>query len=172
MNPTNNKPVLPWKNYEMEVNIQKTWAEYYINDYGNQIKNFVESVFLRLREIKLASELDVSCPLKNGKKPISSSNPRMLGFPIYVVHNFIEKLCNLNFTVVLIDQVTKPPKPKREVVGIYLSSHPLEEYKREIENFTSADLSILDDLNKLKNKDFYLLLSKLFLLNQVQILAT
>ncbi len=26
--------------------------EYYINDYGNQIKNFVESVFLRLREIK------------------------------------------------------------------------------------------------------------------------
>ena len=26
--------------------------EYYINDYGNQIKNFVESVYLRLREIK------------------------------------------------------------------------------------------------------------------------
>ncbi|MDC1130575.1 arginine--tRNA ligase [Pelagibacteraceae bacterium] len=26
--------------------------EYYINDYGNQIKNFVESVFLRIREIK------------------------------------------------------------------------------------------------------------------------
>ena len=34
--------------------------------------------------IKLAGELDVSCPFKNGKKPISSSNPRMLGFPIYV----------------------------------------------------------------------------------------
>ncbi len=26
--------------------------EYYINDYGNQIKNFVESVFLRIREAK------------------------------------------------------------------------------------------------------------------------
>jgi len=26
--------------------------EYYINDYGNQIKNFVKSVFLRIREIK------------------------------------------------------------------------------------------------------------------------
>ena len=26
--------------------------EYYINDYGNQINNFTESVFLRLREIK------------------------------------------------------------------------------------------------------------------------
>jgi len=47
-------------------------------------------------------------------------------------------------------------RKEREVVGIYLSSHPLEEYKREIENFTSADLSILDDLNRLKNKDFYI----------------
>ncbi len=47
-------------------------------------------------------------------------------------------------------------RKEREVVGIYLSSHPLEEYKREIENFTSADLSILEDLNSLKNKDFYI----------------
>ena len=28
------------------------YKEYYINDYGNQIKNFVESVYLRIREIK------------------------------------------------------------------------------------------------------------------------
>ena len=27
--------------------------EYYINDYGNQIKNFVESVYLRIIEIKI-----------------------------------------------------------------------------------------------------------------------
>ena len=27
--------------------------EFYINDYGNQIKNFVESVYFRIREIKL-----------------------------------------------------------------------------------------------------------------------
>ena len=33
-------------------NGNKVVKEYYINDYGNQIKNFVESVFLRLREIK------------------------------------------------------------------------------------------------------------------------
>ncbi len=30
--------------------------EYYINDYGNQIKDFVESVYLRLREIKFKEE--------------------------------------------------------------------------------------------------------------------
>ena len=33
-------------------NGNKVTKEYYINDYGNQIKNFVKSVFLRIREIK------------------------------------------------------------------------------------------------------------------------
>ncbi len=33
-------------------NGNKVVKEYYINDYGNQIKNFVESVYLRIREIK------------------------------------------------------------------------------------------------------------------------
>ena len=33
-------------------NGNKVIKEYYINDYGNQIKYFVESVFLRIREIK------------------------------------------------------------------------------------------------------------------------
>ncbi len=33
-------------------NGNKVIKEYYINDYGNQIKNFVKSVYLRIREIK------------------------------------------------------------------------------------------------------------------------
>ncbi len=33
-------------------NGNKVVKEYYINDYGNQIKNFVESVYLRIREIR------------------------------------------------------------------------------------------------------------------------
>ena len=33
-------------------NGNKVIKEYYVNDYGNQIKNFVESVYLRIREIK------------------------------------------------------------------------------------------------------------------------
>ena len=36
----------------LKFNGNKVLKEYYINDYGNQIKNFVESVFLRIREIK------------------------------------------------------------------------------------------------------------------------
>ncbi len=40
----------------LEFNGNKVVREYYINDYGNQIKNFVESVYLRIREIKFKEQ--------------------------------------------------------------------------------------------------------------------
>ena len=46
-------------------------------------------------------------------------------------------------------------KKEREVVGIYISAHPLDDYLREIKNFTSTGLSSLNDLNKIVNKDLY-----------------
>ena len=36
----------------LSFNGNKVVKEYYVNDYGNQITNFVESVYLRIREIK------------------------------------------------------------------------------------------------------------------------
>ena len=36
----------------LKFNGNKVTKEYYVNDYGNQIKNFVESVYLRILEIK------------------------------------------------------------------------------------------------------------------------
>jgi DNA polymerase-3 subunit alpha len=46
-------------------------------------------------------------------------------------------------------------KKEREVVGIYISAHPLDDYLKEINNFTSTGLSSLSDLNRIVNKDFY-----------------
>ena len=40
----------------LKFNGNKVTKEYYINDYGNQIKNFVESVFLRIQEIRYKKE--------------------------------------------------------------------------------------------------------------------
>ena len=34
-------------------------------------------------------------------------------------------------------------KKEREVVGIYISAHPLDDYLKEINNFTSTGLSSL-----------------------------
>ena len=38
----------------LKFNGNSVTKEYYINDYGNQIRSFVESVFLRIREIKFS----------------------------------------------------------------------------------------------------------------------
>ena len=40
----------------LKFNGNKVTKEYYINDYGNQIRNFVESVFFRIQEIKYKKE--------------------------------------------------------------------------------------------------------------------
>lgn len=141
--------------------------DYYSKIYGEnrtiilmQVGSFHECYCTNNRGldlIKLAGELDVSCPLKNGKKPISSSNPRMLGFPIYVVHNFIEKLCNLNYTVVLIDQVTAPPKPKRDVIGIYSPATYVENNKSYSELNSNYLTSIVIDYNKKNGQPLFVI---------------
>ena len=41
-------------------NGNKVTKEYYINDYGNQIRNFIESVFLRIREIKYKEKFPIN----------------------------------------------------------------------------------------------------------------
>ena len=50
----------------LKFNGNKVTKEYYINDYGNQIKNFVESVFLRIREIKYKEKFPSSKNLYPG----------------------------------------------------------------------------------------------------------
>ena len=62
-------------------NGNKVTKEYYINDYGNQITNFVKSVFLRIREIKYNENFVLQNDLYPGNyiieigKKIISANP-------------------------------------------------------------------------------------------------
>ena len=49
----------------LAFNGNEVTKEYYINDYGNQIRNFVESVYLRIREIKFNEKF----PLKDNLYP-------------------------------------------------------------------------------------------------------
>jgi len=45
-------------------------------------------------------------------------------------------------------------KAEKEVIGIYLSSHPLDPFKLEIENLRITALAELSDLSKFLNQDF------------------
>jgi DNA polymerase III subunit alpha len=42
---------------------------------------------------------------------------------------------------------------EKEVIGIYLSSHPLDDFKLEISTFTTATLADIQDLNEFVNRD-------------------
>ncbi|MGB3590475.1 MAG: DNA polymerase III subunit alpha [Nonlabens sp.] len=44
-------------------------------------------------------------------------------------------------------------KREKEVVGIYISGHPLDDYKNEIKFFCNSNLAALQDLNSLVNRE-------------------
>ena len=50
----------------LKFNGNKVTKEYYINDYGNQIKNFVKSIYLRIREIKFKEKFIINEDLYPG----------------------------------------------------------------------------------------------------------
>ena len=89
---------------------------YYLKKYGNktiilmQVGSFHECYSYHsdtekygLDLVSLAQELDVCCTKKNGSLPLAKTNPHMMGFPVHVTSNFIDKLINMNYTVILID---------------------------------------------------------------------
>jgi len=45
---------------------------------------------------------------------------------------------------------------EKEVVGIYISAHPLDDFRLELENFTRGDLRLLSDLNAINGKELAL----------------
>ena len=83
--------------------------------YDEKDDDYIKGIDLNM----LSQKLDICCTKKNSNLPLSKSNPKMIGFPIYVTHNFIDKLIDLNYTIVLIDQVSDPPNPKRKVTNVY-----------------------------------------------------
>jgi DNA polymerase-3 subunit alpha len=42
---------------------------------------------------------------------------------------------------------------EKELIGVYLSSHPLDDYKLEIENFTTCTLAELNEIENLKGRE-------------------
>ena len=49
----------------------------------------------------------------------SRDNCLMAGFPCHALKRFIHILLDNNYTVILIEQVTPPPNPKREITQIF-----------------------------------------------------
>ncbi|MCJ7636539.1 MAG: hypothetical protein MUO21_03535 [Nitrososphaeraceae archaeon] len=50
---------------------------------------------------------------------VDKKNPYMMGFNITALDKFLKILVDNRYTVVIVDQITPPPKPKRAITGIY-----------------------------------------------------
>ncbi len=76
----------------LKFNGNKVTKEYYINDYGNQIKNFAKSVFLRIREIKHNEKFILTKDLYPGEYIIEISKKIIKSNKSEEFNNFEESL--------------------------------------------------------------------------------
>lgn len=123
------------------------YEAYQTNDDGFELSRLTEVVNL----IKTKKYKD---------KEVSMTNPYMSGFNHVSLDKYIKLLIDNNFTVVVIDQVTPPPSPKRAVTGVYSAGTYIDtnaiysnyvvclnvEYEKQINNttLTCIGLSAID----------------------------
>jgi DNA mismatch repair protein MutS len=96
---------------------------------------------------KLAEVLNAKLARKNSKngEKISTGNPYMVGFPAVSKQKHVKLLLDNGFTIIIIDQVTPPPNPKREVTEIISPGTYIEENKSPDSN-NVVSLYIEDEL--------------------------
>jgi DNA mismatch repair protein MutS len=105
------------------------YHEKYEEKYGSkslvlmQVGSFMEMYCTDDRGYNLTEVSDLLNIVKTKKDKsddeTSIKNPYMMGFPLAAMHKFIKILIDDGFTLVVIEQVTPPPEPRREVTGIY-----------------------------------------------------
>lgn len=83
---------------------------------------------------------------------INRSNTLMAGFPMYALQKFVTMLVNDNYTVVVVDQITEAPKPKRAVTSIISPGTDLTNIPSfDTNNLMSIFIYITQDYNTKKN---------------------
>jgi DNA mismatch repair protein MutS len=131
MKKDNKQPI----NNNKSINIHEEYLQYhekYIGKYGGktvvlmQIGSFYECYSTETRGpnlFELSNILNILCTRKDKSiKIIDEKNPYLLGFNCAAIKKFLKILVDNNYTIVTVDQVTPPPKPKREVTNIYSPS--------------------------------------------------
>lgn len=123
------------KSTTQQINIHEEYLQYhekYIGKYGPktivlmQVGSFYECYSTETRGpnlFELSEVLNIICTRKDKSiTTINEKNPYMLGFNCAATNKFLKLLIDNNYTVVTVDQVSPPPKPKREVTNIFSPS--------------------------------------------------
>lgn len=101
---------------------------------------------------KISEILNIIVSKKNKSiATVDMKNPYMMGFPSASLPKFLKLLVDNSFTVVIIDQVTPPPNPKREITGIYSPGTYYEEINNPDSNYIMS--IFIEEVNDEQNKN-------------------
>jgi DNA mismatch repair protein MutS len=78
---------------------------------------------------------------------VNRSNTWMAGFPLYTLQKFVNILVENNYTVVIVDQISEAPKPKRAVTSIISPG-------TDVSNVKAADANNLASVYVFESIDF------------------
>ena len=133
-------------------NIVSEYLDYYYKYkkmFGNkviilmQVGSFHEAYCTEEKGPKLhliGNDINLTVTRKNNKRNknnVDVSNPFMMGVPSVALEKYLQRLIDKNYTIVVIDQVTPPPRPKRKITGIYSSGTNLNDNSQESNNILS-----------------------------------
>lgn len=104
------------------------YTSQYKEKYGDktivfmQVGSFFEIYSIEVDDTDIYKIADI-CNIQISRKnktiqDVSRNNPLMCGFPLYVINKFTSLLLQNNYTIILIEQTTEPPNPKREITEI------------------------------------------------------
>lgn len=146
-----------------KMNIHEEYLQYhskYTKKYGSktiilmQVGSFHECYSTETRGLNLfaiSELLNIVCTRKDKSIDIiDETNPYMLGFPSVALNKFLKILIDNQFTVVVIDQVTPAPDPKREITGIYSPSTYVENITTETKYLMTIFIEINNSLSSTK----------------------
>jgi DNA mismatch repair protein MutS len=135
----------------------ESYMNKYIKEYGkNTIVLYRCGSFYEIYSIndglvdmkKICEILNIQMSKRNKAViEVNRSNSLMCGFPMYTLHKFVALLIDENYTVVVVDQISEAPKPKRAVTSIISPG-------TDINNVQSFDTNILMSIYIQKTLDY------------------
>ena len=132
------------------------YLDEYRNKYGEntvimmQVGSFFELYAIDINSKYLYTIADICGIIVSRKnktiQEVSRNNPLMCGFPLYVVNKYIQLILQNNYTIVLIEQVTEPPEPKRKITEIISPSTNINVNSKKSNYILVLYYEIINDL--------------------------
>ena len=145
--------------------------ESYSNKYGKnntilflQVGSFHEAYQTLTQGFNLQKISDILNIIVSKKNKsiidVNNKNPYMLGFPSITLNKFLKILIDNGYTVVIGDQITPPPNPKRAITGVYSPGTYLDDNTPDANNILSIYIEeITNEINHNKQNNLVIGLS-------------